>query len=360
MASSYGKKLKFTIFGQSHADAIGVTIEGLPAGLKIDTEELQAFLARRAPGGKLSTKRKEPDIAEFLCGIADGVTCGTPITAVIYNKDTRSGDYKNIMELPRPGHADYPAWVKYEGKNDVAGGGHFSGRMTAPLCIVGGICLQLLKQQGIEICAHIANIGSAKDSRFDPVCLTPQKLHGKSIPVIDEEAEERMLHIVEEAAQRGNSVGGSIECAAWGLPVGLGEHMFDGMENRISQAVFGIPAVKGIEFGAGFEVCEMYGNENNDAYCLQDGVIRTETNNHGGILGGMTTGMPLIFRAAFKPTPSIYMPQKSVNLSEMKEETLVIKGRHDPCILLRAVPCVEAAAAAAIYDALLESYDKGE
>ena len=356
MASSYGKKLKFTIFGQSHAQAIGVTAEGIPAGKKIDPDELQAFLARRAPGGgRLTTARREADKVEILCGIADGVTCGSPLTAVIYNTNTRSGDYKNIMDMPRPGHADYPAWVKYGGKNDVAGGGHFSGRLTAPLCIIGGICLQLLRQEGIGIAAHVSNIGPIKDARFDPMDPASQKLSGGRIPVIDPAAEQAMLQIVEEAAQRGDSVGGSIECAAWGLPAGLGEHMFDGMENRISQVVFGIPAVKGIEFGAGFDVCGMYGSEHNDAYCIKDGVIRTKTNNHGGILGGMTTGMPLIFRAAFKPTPSIYMPQQSVKLSEMKEDTLVIKGRHDPCILLRAVPVVEAAAAVAIYDALLDS-----
>lgn len=354
MASGYGKNLKFTIFGQSHAPAIGVTIEGLPAGIPIDLAELQSFLARRAPGGRLATSRREPDKAEILCGLVDGKTCGAPLTAVIYNTDPHSGDYKNIMKLPRPGHADYTAWVKYGGHHDVAGGGHFSGRLTAPLCIVGGICLQLLRREGIRIAAHVAQIGAAKDRCFLPEALEPEQLCGERIPVLEADAERKMLKIVEEAAARGDSVGGIIECGAWGIPAGLGDPMFDGMENRIAQVVFGIPAVKGVEFGAGFGVAELYGSQNNDAYCLCDGNVRTVTNHAGGILGGITSGMPLIFRAAFKPTPSIYMEQQSVNLAEMKEAPLVIKGRHDPCILMRAVPVVEAAAAVAIYDALLE------
>ena len=354
MASTYGKKLKFTIFGQSHAEAVGVTIDGLPAGIPIDMEELQAFLDRRAPGGRLTTSRKEPDKVEILCGVAEGVTCGAPLTAVIRNTNTRSGDYKNIMDLPRPGHADYTAWVKYHGQNDVAGGGHFSGRLTAPLCIVGGICLQILKKKGITVGAHIVQIGAVKDDRFIPEALEPAEIKGERIPVLNEVTEDLMLRLVEETAARGNSVGGIIECGVWGLPAGLGDPMFDGMENRIAQAVFGIPAVKGVEFGAGFGAAEMYGSENNDEYCIRDGAIRTLTNNAGGILGGITNGMPLIFRAAFKPTPSIYMEQQSVNLKEMREETLQIKGRHDPCIVLRAVPVVEAAAAAAIVDAMLE------
>ena len=354
MSSTYGKNFRFTIFGQSHAEAVGVTIDGLPAGLSIDLGELQNFLDRRAPGGRLTTARKEPDKVEILCGISDGVTCGAPLTAIIRNTNTRSGDYKNIMNLPRPGHADYTAWVKYGGKNDVAGGGHFSGRLTAPLCIVGGICMQILKQNGITIAAHIAQLGKVKDDRFDPVSVEPVELKGERIRVIRDGAYTEMLQLVEETAARGDSVGGVIECGVWGLPAGLGDPMFDGMENRIAQVVFGIPAVKGIEFGAGFGVAELFGSENNDPYCVQDGKIRTVTNNAGGILGGITSGMPLIFRAAMKPTPSIYLEQQSVNPETMTEEKLVIKGRHDPCILLRAVPVMEAAAAVAVYDAMLE------
>jgi len=355
MSSTYGNRFRFTIFGQSHAEAVGVTIDGLPAGIPIDEAELQAFLDRRAPGGRLTTSRKEPDKVEILCGVADGVTCGAPLTAVIRNTNTRSGDYKNIMNLPRPGHADYTAWVKYGGHNDVAGGGHFSGRLTAALCIAGGICKQILARKGIEISAHIAQLGKVRDDRFDPVSAAQPQLKGERIRVLREAAYQDMLMLVEETAARGDSVGGVIECGAWGLPVGLGDPMFDGMENRIAKAVFGIPAVKGIEFGVGFGVAELFGSENNDPYCICDGKIKTVTNNAGGILGGITSGMPLIFRAAIKPTPSIYLEQQSVNLSEMKEETLQIKGRHDPCIVLRAVPVMEAAAAVAIYDALLES-----
>ncbi len=330
MSSSYGENLRFTIFGQSHSAAIGVTIEGIPAGKTIDFDELQRFMQRRAPGqGPHTTPRKEADIPEFLCGVVDGVTCGAPITAIIRNTNTRSQDYENLHHVPRPGHADYTAHIKYGGAQDVAGGGHFSGRLTAPLCIVGGICKQLLAQQGITINARIVSIGG--------VCGT----------------EDELYQVIAEAKSAGDSVGGIIACTVNGLPAGLGEPMFGGMENRIAGAVFGIPAVKGIEFGAGFGVDSMRGSDNNDAFCIENGTVVTKTNHCGGILGGITNGMPLTFRVAFKPTPSIAIEQDSVNLTTMTEEKLIVHGRHDPCIVPRAVPCVEAAAAVAVYDAYL-------
>lgn len=332
MSNTFGNRYRFTIWGQSHAPAIGVTIEGLPAGFRPDMTALEAFLARRAPGNDaFSTPRKEADQPEFIAGLVNGVTCGAPVTAMIRNTNTRSGDYAELRRVPRPGHADYAAWVKYGDARDVAGGGQFSGRLTAPLCIAGGLALQILKEQGVSIRATIASIGG-------------------------ETAPEVMLRRMLQTKLRGDSVGGVIECVCEGVPAGLGEPMFGGMENRISQAVFAIPAVKGIEFGAGFSAADRTGSENNDPfYYDDDGVVRTRTNHHGGILGGITTGMPLVFRVAIKPTPSIALEQDSVDLAAGTNTKLIVKGRHDPCIVPRAVPCVEAAAAVALLDALMES-----
>ena len=349
MSEVYGENIQITIFGQSHAPAIGVTIEGLPAGEEINLDELKAFLARRAPGNNAwSTPRKEADEPEIQCGIANGKTCGAPLTAIIRNQNTRPGDYANLRTVPRPGHADYTAYVKYDGSADMSGGGHFSGRLTAPLCIAGGICKQILKREGIEIKARIQAIGGIED----PGDITKQEVL-TDFPVIHAEAGLKMQECIAKALSEGDSVGGIIECVVTGLPAGLGGPLFDGMEGRIASAVFGIPAVKGVEFGVGFATAGLRGSENNDAFCIKDGQVLTETNNSGGILGGITNGMPLIFRAAFKPTPSISRPQKSVDLTTGEETTLEIKGRHDPCIVPRAVPVVEAAAAIAVYDALL-------
>lgn len=350
MSSSYGENLRFSIFGQSHSAAIGVTIEGVPAGERIDMEELGRFLARRAPGqSALSTARREPDAPEFLSGVKNGAACGAPITAIIRNTDTRSGDYAAFALTPRPGHADYTARMKFGGAEDQTGGGHFSGRLTAPLCIAGGICLQLLKRQGIEVISRIAMIGGV----FDEGELTAPTA-GKPFPTVSDAAGERMQSAILEAKAAGDSLGGVVECAVLNLPAGLGDPMFGGMENRIAAIVFGIPAVKGIEFGAGFSSAGLRGSENNDAYLVKDGKIETASNNCGGILGGITNGMPLTFRAAFKPTPSIAIEQQSVDMQTMEQASLRVGGRHDPCIVPRAVPCVEAAAAIAVYDALLQ------
>ena len=349
MSSSYGENLHLTIFGQSHAPAIGVTLEGIPAGQRIDLEELQRFLDRRAPGrSEFATPRKEADRPEFLSGLVEDVTCGAPLTAIIRNTNTRSGDYRNLAVVPRPGHADYTAAVKYGGAQDTAGGGHFSGRLTAPLCIAGGICLQLLRREGIEIVSRIAAIAGVEDSGE----LTASTAE-KAFPVVDDARGAKMREAIAAAKAEGDSVGGVVEVAAFGVPVGLGEPMFGGMENRIAGIVVGIPAVKGLEFGEGFGAARLRGSENNDEFCIRDGKIGTITNHCGGILGGITDGMPLRFCAAVKPTPSIFKPQRSVNLETMEQTTLQIQGRHDPCIVPRAVPVMEAAAAIAIYDALL-------
>lgn len=324
MASVYGKHINISIFGQSHSEAIGVVIDGIPAGHAIDMEKLQLFMNRRAPGqGKHTTSRKEADKPEFLSGLTGNMTCGAPICAIIRNTNTRSSDYDNIRDIPRPGHADYTAHVKYGGHEDVSGGGHFSGRLTAPLCIAGGIILQILEKEGIEIHADIKEIGGKCENFFD---------------------------VIEEARLAGESVGGIITCEIKGMPAGIGSPMFGGVENRIAQAVFAIPAVKGIEFGRGFDAARIRGSENNDEFYFDGDMVRTRTNNHGGILGGITSGMPVTFNVAVKPTPSIAIEQNSISYSRGEAAKLTIQGRHDPCIVPRAVPCIEAAAGIAIYD----------
>ncbi|MBR4551377.1 MAG: chorismate synthase [Oscillospiraceae bacterium] len=351
MSSIYnGAVLCLSVFGQSHAEAVGMTLEGLPAGLPVDPDALQSFLNRRAPGrNDWSTSRREEDCPEFLCGLKDGKTCGAPLTAIIRNRNTRSSDYEQLRFLPRPGHADYTAQLRYGGFQDVAGGGHFSGRLTAPLCIAGGILLQMLKAKGIRVEARIRAIaGIEDDSPFT------ESVAEKAFPTVSDEAGEQMKAAIQAARAEGDSVGGIVECVIRGVPGGLGSPMFDGVENRIAQLAFAIPAVKGVEFGSGFQAAEMRGSENNDPYTVEDGHVVTCTNHAGGILGGITTGMPVVFRVAVKPTPSIASPQQTVNLDTMQPETLRIGGRHDPCIVPRAVPVVEAVAAIAVADLILE------
>ena len=355
MSSTYGERLKFSIFGQSHGPAIGMNLDGIPAGLPVDLDELQRFLSRRAPGqNDHSTPRKEADIPEFIAGIVNGYTCGAPVTAIIRNTNTRSGDYDNLKDCPRPGHADYTAQVKYGGYQDAAGGGHFSGRLTAPMCIAGGLCKQWLALMGIQIGAHIVSIGNVKDDPEHIDWVNPDlNLIHSDFPVLSQEAGERMKQAIAAAKAEGDSVGGMVECIITGLPVGLGEPMFGGMESKIAQIVYGIPAIKGLSFGAGFAGSYMRGSENNDQFIIENGQVKTETNYAGGILGGITNGMPLVFEVALKPTPSISCSQKSVSLRSMQGSKLSVKGRHDPCIVPRAVPVIEAAAAIAIYDAIL-------
>lgn len=355
MSSTYGEILKLSIFGQSHGAAIGMTLDGIPAGLPVDFQVLQEFLNRRAPGqNDYSTPRKEEDRPEFLSGIVDGFTCGAPIAAMIRNTNTRSKDYSALKDQPRPGHADYPAQIKYGGYQDVAGGGHFSGRLTAPLCIAGGLCKQWLATKGVQIGAHIVAIGGITDEPVYLDWVSPDlSLIGKDFPVLNPASGEKMRQVIAQARAEGDSVGGLIECVATGLPAGIGDPMFGGMESRIAQIVYGIPAVKGLDFGSGFSGSYMKGSENNDPYTVQDGRIITKTNNAGGILGGITNGMPLVFQVAIKPTPSIAKQQQSVSISNMCSKPLQITGRHDPCIVPRAVPVIEAAAAIALFDAYL-------
>ena len=359
MSSIYHGLLTVSVFGQSHGPGIGVVVDGLPPGLPVDMEALRHFLDRRAPGqNDWSTPRKEADVPEFLSGLEGDCTCGAPLAALIRNTNTRSGDYRALRDRPRPGHADYTAQMKYGGFQDSAGGGHFSGRLTAPLCVAGGLCLQLLAREGVCIGAHIAAIGGIPDAPFDPVDLDRESLLApgrKPFPVLEDRAGEEMRRAIETARRELDSLGGVVECAVLGLPPGLGDPMAEGMENRIARLAFAVPAVKGIEFGAGFAAAAMRGSEHNDPFCMEGGRVRTRSNNAGGILGGITTGMPLVFRAAVKPTPSIGREQESVSLSRREEAKLSIHGRHDPCIVPRAVPCLEAAAAIAVCDAWLEA-----
>lgn len=357
--NTYGINVKLKIYGGSHDKKIGMTLDGIPAGEKVDMNALETFMARRAPGkDPYSTKRKEPDKPVFLSGLDEnGVTTGEQIEAVIYNTNQHSSDYNALVDIPRPSHADFAARMKYGDQVDLRGGGHFSGRLTAPMCIAGGICLQMLERRGINIAAHISSVGNVTDESFDKVNVSKSDLdalHSHSFPTINEEAGSKMREEIEKARLDCDSVGGTVECAVIGLPVGWGEHMFFGVEGRISSIVFGIPAVKGIEFGLGFGSSALLGSQNNDPFETDGDRIYTKTNNCGGILGGMTDGMPLIFRAALKPTPSIGKEQDSVSLSRKENVKLTIGGRHDPCVVPRAVPVFEAAAAIALVDMMLD------
>jgi chorismate synthase len=357
MSSEFGQRLRVRIFGQSHGPAVGVEAEGLPAGEEIDLPALQRFLDRRRPGqGPLSTARTETDRPIFLSGLENGVTCGAPLCAILENRDQRSGDYEALKARPRPGHADYTAWIKWGGKADMRGGGHFSGRLTGPICIIGGIAKQILARRGIFLGAHLQSVGDVEDVLFplhpDPELL--EALGEKPFPVLDAERGKAMKAAILAAKTAGDSVGGVVSCAAVGLPAGLGEPMFGGVESRLAAVLFGIPAVKGVEFGSGFAAARLLGSQNNDPFCLRQGRVETATNHCGGILGGITNAMPLLVNVACKPTPSIAKEQQTVNLDTMTETHLSVPGRHDPCIAHRAVPVVEAAVAAAVLDLLLE------
>ena len=348
-----GECLRLDIFGLSHSGGIGMTLSGFPAGERVDPEALGAFLRRRAPGRNAwSSPRRERDEPRFLSGLADGLSDGGPLRAVIANEDARSADYAALSAVPRPGHADYAAWVKTG--SIPPGGGAWSGRMTAPLCVAGGLCLQFLERRGISVLSRIAQIGGVADEG---------ELTGGARPcafgTLSEARGEEMKAAVAAAREEGDSLGGVIECAVFSLPAGLGGPLFEGLEGRIASLLFAVPAVKGVEFGAGFSAARLRGSENNDPFVLRGGRVETATNNCGGLLGGVTDGMPLLFRAAFKPTPSIAKAQRSVDLETMTETEISVPGRHDPCVVPRALPCVEAAAAIALCDALIAFESRG-
>lgn len=353
--NTWGNSFRLSLFGESHGGAIGVVIDGIPSGTELDLEEIRREMARRAPGkNPLSTPRAEADEVQILSGFFDGKTTGTPLTGVIANTDTQSRDY--TPELLRPGHADFTGFMKYGKSHDYRGGGHFSGRITAPLVFAGAIAKQILKAEGISIGSHLLRIAEITDTPFDAAALRSETLNEvthRTFPVLNEEAGEEMQERILEKKAEQDSVGGVIECGVVGLPVGLGSPFFESVESRISSMMFSIPAVKGIEFGAGFAFADMTGSQANDAFYLKDGVVKTKTNHNAGINGGITNGMPLVFRVAIKPTPSISQVQDTVNLATMENTELLLHGRHDPCIAHRAACVVEAGVAIALLDMML-------
>ena len=354
MSGMWGNKLKVSIFGESHGAGIGITIDGLPSGFEINMNEVLKEMARRAPGkSKLSTARKEWDVPEILSGFFEGKTTGTPLCAVIRNSDQHSKDYGKLKDLMRPGHADYPGFIKYKGFNDYRGGGHFSGRITAPLVFAGAICKQILESKGIKVGAHVKSIGKVNDKSFFDVDLTKQlldEIKNNELPLLSPEKEEEMRNTILEARKEQDSVGGTIECAVLGIDAGIGDPFFDSVESTLAHLIFSVPAVKGIEFGKGFSMSERRGSECNDEYYYDGDKVKTYTNNNGGITGGITNGMPILFKVGIKPTPSISKKQKTIDIREHKDAELVIEGRHDPCIVQRAVPVIEAVTAIGIME----------
>ena len=344
MSSSFGDHLRVTLFGQSHGPAVGITIDGFPAGMTIDQEALCREMARRAPGqSALTTARREADEPEILSGVLNGRTTGQPLTAVIRNTDTRSADYGDTVDLVRPGHADYTGHVRYFGFEDWRGGGHFSARLTAPVVFAGALCSQWLGAQGVRIAAHIRQLGSLRDRRFQDADAAKDwsALRAMSLPVLTPGLDREMAELIEKAKEQEDSVGGVIECMVTGLPAGLGAPFFDSAESVLSHLLFSVPAVKAVEFGEGFGFAELRGSEANDALRVQDNTISFETNHAGGVNGGITNGAPLLFSCAVRATPSIAQAQRTVSLQRMENAEIRIHGRHDPCVLPRAVPVIE-------------------
>lgn len=354
MAATYKNHIELTIFGESHGKAIGIVIGNLPSGIHIDEQEIAKDMKRRAPGQNLmSTARKEADHVEIISGLLDGMTTGAPLTGLIYNSDQHSKDYSLLKTHMRPGHSDYPAYVKYQGFNDVRGGGHFSGRITAPIVFAGNIAKQILKQKGIRVGAHILSIGSIQDQKFDMQVNDDllDELLEKPYPTIDSEIFSKMEETILNARKELNSVGGKVECVALHVPAGIGEPFFDSLESHLSSLMFSIPAVKSISFGDGDTIDTMLGSEANDEYYYdEDGTVKTTTNHNGGITGGISNGMPITVTVSFKPTPSIAKKQNTINVGTQENVELEIKGRHDPCIVQRAVVVVEAMMALGILD----------
>ncbi len=359
MGSTWGNSIKVSIFGESHGAGIGVTLDGFPSGVTYDEAFVLREMERRAPGrNKQSTARKESDNPKILSGIYNGKTTGTPLCAVIENTNQRSSDYSELISKPRPGHADYTGALRYKGFNDPRGGGHFSGRLTAPLVFAGAMCKLWLKTMGVAVGSHIQSVAQIQDTPFDDTSVTAEELEAlrqMDYPLNNPRALDAMLAAIEQARMGQDSVGGVIECAAANLPAGLGSPMLDTVESRLASMLFAVPAVKGVEFGAGFAFAAMNGSDANDRFYLDGGTVKTETNNNGGILGGITNGMPLIVRACLKPTPSIGLAQNTLNIQTGKTEPLAIKGRHDPCIVTRAAPVIEAACSIALADILREA-----
>ena len=353
MSANWGHNIELSLFGESHGEAIGVVIGNLPAGVRLDMEAIRWFMKRRAPGqNKMSTPRQEKDEVQIVSGLLDGVTTGAPLCAMIHNSDQHSKDYSELKVKMRPGHSDYPAYIKYHGYNDVRGGGHFSGRLTAPLVFAGSVARQILLEKGIVIGAHIQSIHETYDQSF-PVDIDEtllKQLSSQLYPTIDTAVFPKMQKEIEDARQQQDSVGGSIECAILNVPAGIGNPFFDSIESHLSSLLFSIPAVKSVSFGSGEAMTKMYGHEANDNYYYQNGQVKTKTNHNGGITGGISNGMPIIIKVGIKPTPSISQVQQTVNVKTQTDTQIQVKGRHDPCIVPRAVVVVESMAALGILD----------
>ncbi|MBM7836111.1 chorismate synthase [Clostridium sardiniense] len=356
MSGMWGNNLKISIFGESHGVGIGLTIDGLPSGFSIDIEKINYEMERRAPGrNNLSTSRKEGDKIEILSGLFEGKTTGTPLCGMIRNSDKRSKDYGKLKSLMRPGHADYTGNIRYDGFNDYRGGGHFSGRITAPLVFGGAICKQILESHGIKIVSHIKSIGTVEDEFFNPINVDNkliEELPNMELPLINKSLDDDIRNEILSAKLEGDSVGGIIECAIVNIGAGIGNPFFDSVESTLAHLLFSVPAVKGVEFGEGFNITKLKGSEANDEFYYDGDKIKTRSNNNGGILGGITNGMPVIFRVAIKPTASILKKQNTINIDEKRNEELNIQGRHDPCIVQRAVPVIESVAAIGILELL--------
>jgi chorismate synthase len=362
MSGIWGNSIKISIFGESHGKVIGINLDGLRAGIVLDHNYIRKEMQRRAPGNnEFSTPRKEEDKYEILSGCFEGRTTGAPLCAVIYNTDKKSGDYEELKSIMRPSHGDFTGYVKHCGFNDYRGGGHFSGRLTAPLVFAGAICKSLLESKGITIGSHIKSIGEVQDEPFNSVCVeasTLKLLEEEAFPVLNTKSEASMKEVITQARDQRDSVGGVIETAVLGIEPGIGEPFFDSVESTLAHLLFSIPGVKGLEFGAGFDISKMKGSTANDEYYLKGETVRTYSNNNGGIVGGITDGMPLIFRTAFKPTPSIGRPQRTIDIDKKVNIETAVQGRHDPCIVPRALPIVEAAAAIALLDLIMQSERK--
>ena len=356
MKNSFGNAIVITLFGESHGEYIGAVLDGIAPGIKINREYIDKKLAMRRPKGSISTARAESDGYSFISGELNGYTTGAPLCILIKNTDAKSSDYPDILDVPRPSHADYTAHIKYHGFEDHRGGGHFSGRITAALVAAGAILGYALEDKGIYIGSHITELHGAFDRSFDNVEDDVKHVNTRYFPTLTDEAEERMIKEIEKARSLGDSVGGILESAIVGLPAGLGEPWFDSMEGMLSHGLFSIPAVKGIEFGLGFAFADTYGSVANDSFMIKDGIIVTDSNSNGGINGGITNGMPIIFRTVIKPTPTIAKEQPSVSISKMENATVTGKGRHDPAIIHRARAVVDAMAAIVVADMLSVRY----
>ncbi len=356
MKNSLGSSIVITLFGESHGDYVGAVLDGLAPGIKIDEEYIKTKLALRRPSGKISTARVEEDEYELVSGVYRGYTTGTPLCLLIKNTNKRSSDYGEALDVPRPSHADLTARMKYHGYEDHRGGGHFSGRLTAAIVLAGAILGRALEDKGIFIGSHITELHGAFDRSFENISEDIRLVNQRKFPTLTDEAEERMMKEIEKAAAGGDSVGGILESGIIGLPEGLGEPWFDSMESMLSHGLFSIPAVKGVEFGLGFAFADTYGSEANDCFTVRDGKIITESNNNGGINGGITNGMPVVFRTVIKPTPTIFKEQASVSISRMENTTLKAHGRHDPAIIHRARAVVDAMTAIVIADMLAVRY----